>query len=325
MKKIFISTIPFSKASILPLDILGSYGYEIVINPLGRKLQPGEINQFIGDVDGIIAGTELIDESALAIATNLKVISRVGIGLDGVDLSACKAKSIAVTYTADAPAPAVAELTVGLLINLIRFVHKMDKEVRSGGWSRPYGRRIAELKVGVIGVGRVGSRVIRRLSAFGTPELYCHDLKINHDIDRNFKVKWCSKNDLVKLSDVILVHVPLTKKTENMISDYEFSMMKKDVVLINTARGGIVNETALHDFLLENPDSSAAIDVFEQEPYKGPLTKLENIILTSHVGSMTEDCRNRMEIEAVESLVAFLESDDLVREVPEYEYINQQN
>lgn len=323
---ILVTTSPFSQASKFPRQCLLEAGFEVVENPYGRRLQLGEIGQLIKSYNpiGIIAGTEPITEQDMKQGSNLKIIARVGIGLDSLDLNAAADNGITVTFTPDAPAPAVAELALGQMISLLRGTHILDNSIRSGQWERRYGRRLSDVEIGVIGVGRIGARVIRRILPFGKTVFRANDLNVNHDIDRLASISWETKEDIYKNSDIISIHVPLTKKTMNMIGKKEFALMKSDVILINTSRGGIVDEGALYDFLVANPNASAAIDVFVNEPYNSPFSKdlceLNNVILTPHLGSMTRDCRTRMETEAVESVVSLLRENAVIRRVPQTEY-----
>jgi D-3-phosphoglycerate dehydrogenase len=315
---------PFSEASGLPMATLKAAGFEVVVNPLGRRLQDGEITQFISDVDAIIAGTERLSEDELKDAKQLKIISRVGIGLDGLDLNYCKENDIVVTYTPDAPAPAVAELAVANIINGLRNIPNKSLDLKGGVWSRTYGRRISEVKVGIVGCGRIGSRVIRRLTAFGAPRFLVNDLKVNPEIDRSHKISWVGLEQLFQESDVVTLHVPLTKATRNLIDRKKLQSMKPGSIFVNTSRGGIVDEQALLDELLAERISFAAIDVFSEEPYSGPLRSAKNALLTPHLGSMTVDCRSRMEQEACESVVEYFSSSSILRGVPHSEYLIQQ-
>lgn len=318
--KAFISTVPFGDRNQFPLEILAQNNIDYEINPLGRKLSEGELASFISDVDFLIAGTEPIGEKVFERANKLKLISRVGIGLDSVDLIGAKERNIAVAYTPDAPAPAVAELTIGVMLSLLRQIHVSNSQMHAGEWHRFFGRRVAEVTIGVIGLGRIGQRVLNRLQAFGTPKLLLNDINPDYSIGRRHKVEWVDKHTIFKEADVISIHVPLTKHTHSMVTRNELLMMKKDAMIINLARGGIIKESDLHEVMLNGHLSGAAIDVFDDEPYHGPLAEIERCLLTAHMGSMSVDCRTRMEIEATEAVVSFSKGEGLRSEVPKSEY-----
>jgi D-3-phosphoglycerate dehydrogenase len=250
----------------------------------------------------------------------LKLISRVGIGLDGVDLLAAEQRSIQVSYTPDAPAPAVTELTLGLMLSLLRSIHVANAQLHAGHWHRHFGRRIAEVTIGIIGTGRIGTRVLRRISAFGTPRVLANDIVPNPKLVPELKLEWVDKEEIYRNADVISLHVPMTAQTKNMIRREHLMMMKPDALLINTSRGGIINEKDLADVLRSGHLGGAAIDVFEHEPYHGELASIERCILTAHMGSMSVDCRTRMEIEATEEAVRFLTGKELKGAVPRSEY-----
>ena len=324
MYKVLITTVPFGQNNRLPIELLETAGVEYIINPLNKKLTEKELASMVSDVDLIIAGTEIISDFVMDKAKNLKMISRVGIGLDGVDLLAAKKRGIKVSYTPDAPAPAVAEFTIGLLITLLRSVHVSNMQMHQGKWSRFFGKRIANTTIGIIGLGRIGSRVLNRLAVFGTPRLLLNDISADPELDRKFKLEWVDKETIYKESDVISLHVPLTATTKNMITEKELSMMRDDAILINTCRGGVINEVDLYNVMNSGHLSGAAIDVFEEEPYSGRLNEIERCILTAHMGSMSVDCRTRMEIEATEEAVRFLKGQPLLSKVPQEEYDVQQ-
>ncbi|MDB9965135.1 phosphoglycerate dehydrogenase [Planktomarina temperata] len=321
--KVLITTVPFGDKNSLPLELLQQCNLDFLINPLGKKLTEDELAEMITDFDVLIAGTEPITEKVMSNAPKLKMISRVGIGLDGVDLQAAQRRGIKVSYTPDAPAPAVAELTIGLMISLLRSVQIANSQLHSGQWHRYFGKRIAECTVGVIGVGRIGTRVINRLAAFGTPRILVNDAVSNKELGRKFKVDWVDKETIYRESDIITLHLPLSKSTQNMIGRKELLMMKPDAAIINTSRGGIINEDALYDVMSDGHLNGAAIDVFVNEPYSGDLAQIERCILTAHMGSMSVDCRTRMEIEATEEVARFVRGEELISEVPEAEFLVQ--
>ena len=318
--KALITTIPFADNNQLPLELLKASGIDYQINPLNKKLTEDELIQIIPDFDIVIAGTEPITEKVINNAPKLKMISRVGIGLDSVDLLMAKKRGIKVSYTPDAPAPAVAELTMGLIFSLLRSIHISNLQIHNGQWNRIFGRRLSEVTIGVIGVGRIGSRVIRRTKPFGTPRFLVNDINPSKRPDLDFKLEWVSKEKIYKDADIICIHVPLTKHTSNMVGKKELLSMKKDAAIINVSRGGIVNEDDLYDVLKSGHLSGAAIDVFENEPYYGKLIEIERCLLTAHMGSMSIDCRSLMEIEATEEVVRFCSEVSLLNEVPQAEF-----
>ena len=319
--KILITTVPFGSANRLPLDLLENACVDYVVNPLGRKLSEDDLCKMIDDYDILIAGTEIISSKVLDRSKKLKLISRVGVGLDGVDLNAARSKNISVSYTPDAPAPAVSELTIGLMFSLLRNVHAANLSMHRGNWNRFFGRRVSDVTVGIIGIGRIGSQVLNLVQKLEPKKILVNDLKEKNNVSGN--IFWVDKQEIYENSDVITLHTPLLKDTQNMISYRELLLMKNNALLINTSRGGIVNEADLERALREGKIGGAAIDVFEQEPYQGNLAKLENCLLTSHMGSMSLDCRARMEIEATEEALRFINGEPLKNLVPEYEFLNQ--
>lgn len=320
MPKVLITTVPFAEKNELPLRLLKESGIHYEINPLARKLTEDELANLVCDFDILIAGTEQISDKVMSCAKSLKLISRVGIGLDGVDLLSAKNRGINVSYTPDAPAPAVAELTLGLIFSLLRHINIANLELHKGHWRRHSGRRVSEIQFGIIGAGRIGRRVIDFLEAFGA-RILVHDSNPSLARDLDLNVEWTTLDNIFNKSDLISLHVPLTGKTRNMITFEELERMKPNAMIINTSRGGIINENALYQALKFGHLGGAALDVFEQEPYTGPLSEIDRCILTSHMGSMSDDCRARMEIEATEEAVRFCLGKPLQNQVPQSEYI----
>jgi D-3-phosphoglycerate dehydrogenase len=277
----------------------------------------------ITDFDVVIAGTEPITKKVMDRSTNLKMISRVGIGLDSVDLLEAENQNIVVSYTPDAPAPAVAELTIGLMLNILRSVQLSNMEMHNGKWHRFFGKRLSKVTIGIIGVGRIGIGLLEHLKGFGSPRILVNDINPNHTLDQKFNIQWVGKDIIYQQSDVITIHTPLTSQTKNMITKEQLFSMKKDAIIINTARGGIINEQDLYDTMQLGHLGGAAIDVFNFEPYTGKLREIERCLLTAHMGSMSVDCRTKMEIEATEEAIRFLTSQPLEGLVPEDEYIVQ--
>ena len=282
-----------------------------------------ELAEMIPDFSILIAGTEPINENVLRNALNLKFISRVGIGLDNINLLAAKEKGIIVSYTPDAPAPAVGELAIGLMLSTLRHIHLSNMKIHQNLWERYSGFRLSELKVGIIGVGRIGAKVINHLQGFNCKKILVNDIdedKVYPDFEN---VEFAEKEKIYREADIISLHLPLTRETLNLISKDEISCMKSNTILINTSRGGIINEHDLFDALKTNRLYAAAIDTFIDEPYHGKLIELDNCLLTAHMGSMTADCRAAMEIQATEEVVRYVNNAALLGIVPDSEFFNQ--
>ena len=318
MTRALITTVPFGEVDRASLDSLVEAGIEHVINPRNRRLTEDELVELVPGFDVLIAGTEPITERVME-AGQLRLISRVGVGLDNVDLLAARARGIAVAYTPEGPADAVAELTIGLALSLLRGVHLANIAIRQGVWQRIQGRRLAKVTVGVVGVGRIGRRVIRLLSAFGA-RILANDLA---PMRLDEPVRWVDKPALFRQSDLVTVHVPLTRLTRNLVGTTELDMMRPDAFLINTCRGGVVDEGALAAALRTGGIAGAAVDTFTHEPYDGELVHVDTCLITPHMGSMSADCRRRMERGATRNAVAFVHGEPLDELVPEAEYVLQ--
>ncbi len=317
----FISTVPFGNPYREPLDLLETAGIEYRINPLGRRLKEHELAEMLAGCGVLIAGTEPITERVFEAAPDLQLVARVGIGLDNVDLISARKKGITVSYTPDAPSPAVAELTVGLMLSLVRSIPLADRHIRRADWQRLMGRRLDGLTVGLIGLGRVGKRVARILrGGFPNTVLLGNDLCPDQEFGQSCGIEWVSKVKLFEESDIISFHVPLTHETHRMITAREIEHMKREVFLINTSRGNVIDEMDLLRALRSERIAGAALDVFDCEPYSGELAAVERCILTAHMGSMSLDCRARMELEATQEVVRFLTAGSVQCPVPDCEY-----
>jgi D-3-phosphoglycerate dehydrogenase len=318
--KALVSTVPFGVGNPRPLLELERSGVSFELNRTGRKLRETELAELISDFDVLIAGTEPITEAVMARGKRLKLISRVGIGLDNVDLLAAERRGIFVSYTPEAPAPAVAELTLGLLLSLLRSIHTANSEMHRSEWKRHFGRRLTEVTFGVIGLGRIGSRVAQTLYALGAGKILAHDINPNMGGLTGLGLEWTDKETIYREADAVTLHVPLNHETKNMIRREQLMLMKREAVLVNTSRGGIINEGDLLEVLRSDHLSGAAIDVFEEEPYRGGLSEIERCILTAHMGSMSVDCRARMEMEATEEAIRLTLGEPLINLVPAQEY-----
>jgi len=317
MKKILVATYPFGLCGEKPVNILKDSGYEIIYNSLGRRLKGNEVIDMIEDIDGVIAGTEPYNKDIIEKAKKLKVISRVGVGLDNVDFDACKNNGVILTYTPEAPAEGVADLAVAQIINLLRGIIISDKSIRNGIWERYMGSLVSEKKIGILGVGRIGSRVIKRLKSFGAKVIFACDLVPKVEMD---DIIWMSKEELFKNCDIVSIHIPMSKNNFHCVSMKEMSIMKEGSFIINTSRGPIINEKDLISLLYNKHLGGAALDVFENEPDVGSLKEFDNVILTAHIGASARQSRYLMELGAAEDCVRVLNGEKPVNQVTEHSF-----
>ncbi len=315
----FVSTERFGGIDPKPIRMLEEAGVECLFNPHKRLLAEEEMKELIAGCDAVIGGAEPISEAVMDCAPDLRFISRCSVGLDSVDLLAARRRGIPVSYVAGANAQAVTELTVGHVLSLLRGVHKADASLRGGTWIRVMGRSLEELTVGIVGLGRIGRRVARHLAAFGA-RIIANDIAPDLAAGEEIGVEWVDKERLFRDSDVVSLNVPATPLTRGMIGAETLVGMKPDAILVNTARGGLIDEAALADALRSGRLGGAALDVFEKEPYQGELTEIDNCILTCHMGASSRASRLRMEVQAAENLICFLRGEPVPGLVPEEEY-----
>lgn len=310
MSKLVISTSSFDVDNNPHLQHLVKAGMNIVGNSFKRKLTEDEIIELLGqDTVGMIAGIEPLTERVFMSAKGLKAISRCGAGLDNVDLTAAKRQDITVFNTPEAPAQAVAELTMSLILAALRRICQVDQLLRADRWSRMQGQLLAAQLVGIIGLGHIGRRVAKLCQAFDA-RVVAHDPYID---PTSHEVELVPLKKLLAEADVISLHLPYGANTHHLLDAKAFARMKPGSIIINAARGGLIDEIALDEALISGHLGMAALDVFEQEPYRGPLIKNDKIILTSHIGSLARESRMRMEIEAAENLLEELIKIGLVK------------
>jgi D-3-phosphoglycerate dehydrogenase len=305
--RILITTFPFGKSGNKPMELLSNCGHEVVDNPLKRRIKPSEVPDLIKDYDIIIAGTEPYTVDSLR-NSRVKAICRVGIGLDNVPLQYCKENGIAVSYTPDAPSQGVAELTVANILNLSRFILKSDRSVREGAWNRYLGFLLEELTIGVVGLGRIGQKVVKLLQPFNT-KIIASEIDPDMDFVNQYHIRLAEKDYLFANSDVITLHIPGNNANYRYVNRDSLAIMKTGSSLINTSRGTILDEEALYDALVQNHLSGAALDVFGHEPYEGKLATLDNVILTAHMGASAQKSRYLMELGAAEDCLNFLKGE----------------
>ena len=303
--KILISPTSFGKCGKQPLNILEKNNYEAILNPFNRKMTPSEIIDLGRDCIGIVAGVESLNAAVLESLPYLRCISRCGSGIDTVDIEKAKELNIVVKNTPYGPTRAVTELTIGLIFDILRQISSRDRSIRNGKWNKQMGFLLKDKTVGVLGLGRIGRNVAELLLKLDA-RVIGSDINPDKKWLEKTKIPLFSFDKLIKKSDILCIHVSFSSDSKYLIGEKEIASMKKDSYIVNLSRGGIVDEKALYNALKSKHLASAAIDVFQQEPYKGPLIELDNIVITPHIGSYAKESRLEMEIEAVENLLDVL-------------------
>ncbi|QTE40248.1 phosphoglycerate dehydrogenase [Mucilaginibacter gossypii] len=302
MNKILTSPSSFGQVGPEPVDLLIQNGYEVINNPYGRKLTEDEVIELAKDCAGIVAGVEPLTARVMDALPNLKCISRVGIGMDSVDLKYAAEKGIIVTNTPDGPTRAVAELTLAMTLSLLRKVPQAHTDLRNRVWKKQVGNLVLNKVVGVVGLGRIGKLVAQLFRGIGNPVIG-YDPYADATWAANNGVELVDFNTVLSKADIVTIHVPGNEDGSAVIGAGEIDLMKAGSFLINISRGGIVDEDALFNALSANKLTGAAVDVFSEEPYAGPLCDLDNILLTPHLGSYAEEGKLLMEIDAVKNLI----------------------
>ena len=303
--KVHITTLPFNKDNLAFLE----KSFDVTINPLGRKIKNEEVYEQVYKADYIIAGTEKYDQELLSKLVNLKGISRVGIGIDNIDLDIAAKNNIKIFNTPEEPAKGVAELTLAFILNLLREISSHQLNLNQGNWEKTLGKSINEATISLIGGGRVAKNVSKFLLSAGVKKIKVFDiLDLSTDPDwKHESISICGFEECLSNSDIVSLHVPMNEKNKNMISKKELLVMGKNSYLINVSRGGLIDEKDLYEALNSNLIKGAALDVFATEPYEGKLLECKNLIATPHVASSTEYVRDQMERRACENLINLLD------------------
>ena len=301
MKDIFIPTTTFAQFSPTPIKLFEENGYNVVLNDIGRKLNEDELIENIPNYDGILAGTEVYNKRVLTKAVKLRAISRLGVGMDNIDIEFAKRRKIQVFKTETTPAPAVAELTLGLILDLIRQISFQSSQLKTGIWKKKMGSLLTGKTLGIIGLGTIGKTLVNISQGFGLKYL-AYDVQKDGVFADRHNLKYCSLNELLTASDVVSIHVNLSKETKNIIDMKALRYMKESAILINTSRGEIVDELSLKEALDNELIAGAGLDVYREEPYNGTLLQYNNVA-TPHIGAYAKEIRIQMELEAAINLI----------------------
>jgi len=302
LNKVLIAPTTFSVYNDQPIDLLKSKGFNLIMNEYGQKLSSTQLIELCRDCTGVVAGTEIYSKDIINQLSSLKVISRLGVGMDNIDLKVARERNIKVFKTTTTPAKAVAELVLGLLIDVARNISNSNKNLKIGKWKKQMGSLLQGKTLGIIGLGSIGKVLVQLSSGFHF-KILAFDQHEDELFAKENDVAYCDLETLLKNSDFVSIHLNLSDGVKYLINKDNIKLMKRSAILINTSRGEILDEKVLYDALISNHLAGAGLDVFEQEPYSGPLTELNNVILTPHIGSYAREIRIQMEKEATKNLI----------------------
>ncbi|MCD6275736.1 MAG: D-2-hydroxyacid dehydrogenase [Thermoplasmata archaeon] len=291
------------------VEILKKEGFEVVDL---TEIPKDQLVNHVAELDAIIVRSATkVRKEMIDAARNLKVIGRAGVGLDNIDVEYAKSKGIKVINTPGATSISVAELTIGLLLAVMRKIAYADREMRKGAWPKKKckGIEMYGKTLGIIGIGRIGREVAKRARAFGMKVIYYDVYRPDEATEKELGVEYRELDDLISEADVITLHVPLLPETKHMINGERIAKMKDGAIIINAARGGIVDEEALYEALKSGKLYGAALDVYENEPLKeSKLFELDNIVLTPHIGAQAREGQTRAGIEVAQKIAEALKS-----------------
>jgi len=295
----------FAEFDKKPLQLLQESGNKFLLNTSNRRMTKEEVIDRAKNAVVVIAGIEPYDKHVLDKLDKLRCISRCGAGIDNINLEVAKNKGIVIKNTPDVVTLPVAELTIGMIFDLLKRLTYYTQTMRLRIWEKIEGGLLSGRKVGVLGLGRIGRKVSEMLMRLGAI-VYGFDLYPDVSWADKNKVQIVSKNFILKKCDIITIHIASQKIEDYIIGKKEIEVMKKGAFLVNTSRGKFLDEIALYDALKSNHLGGAALDVYSQEPYDGPLCDLNNVVLTPHIATLTRESRTLMEIEAVKNAIDFL-------------------
>lgn len=292
---------------------------EVIVNPHGRPLTSDELVPLVADVDGIIAGLDDYDDAVFAAAPRLRVLARYGVGVDRVDLDAAASRGVIVTRTPGANAIAVAELAIGLVLAAARGIPRLDEAVRAGEWPRLEGKELTGGTAGVVGFGAIGRLVAERARGLGMTAI-AFDPMLPDEAFSRAGVERVDIDELCRRSDVVSLHVPLLPETRHLLDERRLGLLPPGAIVVNTARGGLLDEAAARRALDDGRLHGVAVDVYETEPpSSSPLVGHSAVVATPHAGGHTSGAVRRMTDQSIEALLAALrgeQPDGLVTPAP---------
>ncbi|BBI47877.1 4-phosphoerythronate dehydrogenase [Vreelandella olivaria] len=302
--KIVCTSPSFAKYSAYPYDLLKAAG--VTLENLPADISEADFIARAADADGAIVAFNPMTEAVFSSLPNLKVVSKHGVGVDNIDLAAAQRHGVRITNVPAANRHAVADFTFALLLSLARDLPRVDAATRAGEWPRCFGHDVHSMTLGIVGIGSIGQAVAKRATGFEMRVL-AYDPFANPEAVTALGVELVDLDTLCREADFLTLHVGLSEQTHHLINTERLALMKPTAMLINAARGGIVDEQALYESLKEKRLAGAAIDAFEQEPLtSSPLYTLDNVIVSSHIAGYTENALTTLSTTCVEDVLAVL-------------------
>ncbi len=309
MENVLVSSRSFGTASEFGEKALIERGFNVLrIAPEERPIDEEKMIRIVSEEMPVIilCGAEPITRNVIARCTNLRMIMKHGVGIDNINIDAATERKIPVANAPGTNTESVADLTIALMLTVLRGVVDVVNSTKKGAWDRYIGHELGAVTVGVIGTGRIGFSVIQRLQGFGS-KILAYDVIQNESLIGKPNFQYCSLEHLLRNSDIVTLHAPLTTDTKNLIGHQELTLMKKTAYLLNLARGELVDEKALFTFLQQNHIAGAAADVFAVEPpQSSPLLRLENFMATPHIAAYTYEAMERMDKVCYETIISTL-------------------
>ena len=288
------------------LETLEKFADEVIYNPHGRPLTEDELPPLLERCDGFVAGLDFVTARAIASCENLKVVSRYGVGVDRVDIPAASARGIAVCNTPGVNAQAVADLTFGLILCVARCIPMLDRKVKNGEWPRTTGLELYGKTIGILGLGAIGKAVAKRAAGFSM-KVMAYDPLMDETYARINDIEVSDFDCLTKKVDVLSLHFPVNDETRHIIGADVMRGMKPGAIIVNTARGGLIDEDAAYELLKSGHLGGLGLDAFDKEPPPpSPLRELDNVVMTPHTGGRTREATENMAEMAVQNLIDVL-------------------
>lgn len=303
--KVVATAVTFGKVNKEPLERLQQTGCDVITNPFGRPFSGDELVEYAHDADAIILGNDKISGDVIKKCENLKVIAKHGVGIDSIDVKAANSMGITVTNAPGTNSQEVADLALGFILMLARGLYQANRDTKEGKWIKPTGKSLYQKTMGIVGLGAIGVALAKRASGFDM-NILGYDIKEN-SAALAVGVKYVPLDELLSKSDFISLHLPLTSGTENIIDADKFKIMKKDTILVDTARRKLIDYDALYKALTDGTLRGYATDVYDSEPPTHlALFDLPNVLLSPHIGGTTVESNKRMGDTAVDNVIAVL-------------------